>query len=174
MDGGSPITVPTGTVPGPSGPGPSGQLPYGGGNSPVRQKCVVEPWQIGLAAVWTQDGYICPDGWNTGRPTIVYEAPCTGFVYGRDGCCGWVPVLTRWQGDCLYAPSTTVPFPEAPRDGNAYMRDGLTQQWVQAGAQPGFADAPQDGGYYVRHMGQWIPVEAVPDVVTFPISGGTY
>lgn len=157
----------------PLGPGPQGQLPYGGGNSPVRQQCVIEPWHVGLAAVWTADGYICRDGYN-GRLNIVYEAPCTGFVYGRDGCCGWVPVLTRWQADCLYAPVHTVPFPEAPADGNAYLRDGLTQRWVQSGAVPGFNDAPQDGGYYVRHMGQWIPVESVPDVLTAPISGGTY
>ena len=85
---------------------PGGLLPYAGGNSPVRQQCVVEPWQWGLGAIWTADGYICPDGAD-GCFHLVYEAPCTGFAYGRDGCCGWVPVLTQWQANCLYAPITT-------------------------------------------------------------------
>jgi hypothetical protein len=159
-----------------TGPGPNGSLPYAGGNSPVRQGCVVEPWHWGLAAIWTADGYICPDGALTnGRPQIVYEAPCTGFVYGRDGCCGWVPVLTRWQADCLYAPVTTVPFPEAPADGNLYLRNGASQSWVQNGAAPSVVqEAPLDGNYYVRWMGQWVQIDQVPDLVTFPISGGTY
>jgi hypothetical protein len=156
------------------GPGPYGSLPYGGGNSPVRHQYVVEPWSWGMAAIWTADGYIAPDGFD-GHPRVVYEAPCTGFVYGRDGCCGWVPVLTQWEANCLYAPITTVPFPEAPADGNLYLRDGKTQQWVQSGgAPPEFGDAPMDGKYYVRQNGQWVQIELVPDLVTFPISGGTY
>ena len=130
------MAAPPPTVPGPYRPGPNGELPYGGGNTPVRQQCVVEPWQVGLAAIWSADGYICPDG-EGGHFRLVYEAPCTGFAYGRDCCCGWVPVLTRWQADCLYAPVTTVPFPEAPADGNAYLRNGMLKKWVMNGAAPG-------------------------------------
>lgn len=168
------MAAPVPTVPGPFGPGPNGELPYGGGNSPVRQGCVVEPWQWNFAAIWTADGYICPDGYD-GKFRLVYEAPCTGFVYGRDGCCGWVPVLTRWQADCLYAPITTVPFPEAPADGNAYLRNGMLKKWVMNGAAPGVvSEAPLDGQFYVRSMGQWIPIQNVPSVLTAPITNGTY
>ena len=153
-----------------------GSLPYAGGNSPVRQACVVEPWQWGYAAIWVADGYVCPDGFD-GIYRVVYEAPPTGFVYGRDGACqSWVPVLTRWQADCLYAPITTVPFPEAPMDGNLYVRNGLTHTWVLANSAPaGYVnEAPIDGNYYVRQNGQWVNITAVPEVVTAPISGGTY
>lgn len=155
--------------------GPLIKLPYAGGNSPVRQNCVVEPWQWGLAAIWTADGYVCADGFD-GHMRVVYEAPNTGFVYGRDGACqSWVPVLTRWQADCLYAPVTTVPFPEAPADGNAYLRNGLTQSWVINGSAPGaVTEAPLDGGFYVRRNGQWVLLETDPNVVTTPIQGGTY
>ncbi len=154
------------------------KLPYGGGNSPVRQNCVVEPWQVGLAAIWTLDGYICPDGSIDGRFSLVYEAPANGYVYGRDGACqSWVPVLTKWQADCLYAPITTVPFPEAPMDGQIYARDGLTHSWVVQGTVPGsgyITDAPLDGNYYVRQNGQWVNITTVPTIVTTPIQGGTY
>jgi hypothetical protein len=151
-----------------------GKLPYGGGNSPVRQNCVVEPWHIGLAAVWTADGYLCPDGYD-GCMRVVYEAPCTGYAYGRDGCAGWVPVLTRWEANCLFAPITTVPFVEAPADGNLYLRNGLSKTWVQNGAAPSVvSEAPLDGGYYVRHMGAWVQIETVPDVLTAPLTNGTY
>lgn len=151
------------------------KLPYAGGNSPVRQGCVVEPWQLGLAAVWTADGYVCPDGWN-GRLSVVYEAPPNGVVYGRDGACqSWVPVLTRWQADCLYAPVTTVPFPEAPMDGNVYARNGLERSWVEVtGVGGGVPEAPIDGNYYVRWNGQWVNITTVPTIVTAPIQGGTY
>lgn len=156
---------------------PDGSLPYGGGNSPVRQNCVVEPWQVGLGAVWSADGYLCPDGYS-GRYHLVYEAPPTGAVYGRDGACqSWVPVLTRWQADCLFAPVTTVPFPEAPQDGNLYVRNGLTKSWVLEGTTPGsgyVTEAPLDGGFYVRRNGQWVLLSTDPDVVTAPIIAGTY
>jgi hypothetical protein len=165
------MAAPTPTIAGPYGPGPQGQQPYGGGNSPVRQQHVVEPWHVGLAAIWSADGYIVPDI----NLRVVYEAPCTGFAYGRDGCCGWVPVLTKWEADCFYAPITTVPFVEAPQDGNAYLRNGLTHQWVMNGAAPGVvSEAPLDGGFYVRRNGQWVLLETDPNVLTAPISGGTY
>jgi hypothetical protein len=150
-------------------------LLYGGGNSPVRQNCVVEPDQVGLAAIWTADGYICADG-EDGFYRVVYEAPPTGFVYGRDGQCGsWVPVLTKWQADCYYAPVTTVPFLEAPADGLNYMRNGLAQTWVAAGSGSGYVtEAPIDGNYYVRQNGQWVVLTSIPDLVTAPIICGTY
>lgn len=154
-----------------------GSLPYGGENSPVRQRFVVEPWQWGLAAIWTRDGYISVDGYD-GHYHLVYEAPPTGFVYGRDGACqSWVPVLTRWQADCLYAPITTVPFLEAPMDGQLYVRNGLTHSWVVQGTYPGsgyITDAPIDGNAYVRQNGQWVQVTAVPEILTAPLQGGTY
>lgn len=153
------------------------KLPYAGGNSPVRQACVVEPWQWGYAAIWTADGYVCPDGFD-GIIRVVYEAPSTGFVYGRDGACQtWVPVLTRWQADCLYAPITTVPFPEAPVDGQLYVRNGQTQSWVVQNTTPGsgyVTDAPMDSNYYVRYMGTWVQIQTVPVILTAPIQGGTY
>lgn len=158
-------------------PDGAGKLPYAGGNSPVRQQCVVEPWQWGLAAIWTADGYICPDGFD-GQMRVVYEAPPTGWVYGRDGAChSWVPVLTRWQADCLYAPITTVPFPDAPMDGQIYARNGLTKSWVVQGTVPGsgyVTDAPMDGNYYVRYMGAWVQIQTVPVILTAPLQGGTY
>jgi hypothetical protein len=159
---------------------PDGALPgqYGGGNSPVRQNCVVEPSDVGRAAIWSADGYLCPDGMGTGIYTLMYasDVPPTGFTYGYDSLCGsWVPVLNRWQADCLYAPITTVPFLEAPLDGNNYVRNGLTHTWVQEGAGTGYViEAPTDGGYYVRQNGQWVRVESDPDLVTTPINCGTY
>jgi hypothetical protein len=153
---------------------PGTNIPYGGENSPVRQRGTVEPWQWGLGAIWTRDGKISVDG-EDGCFRLVYEAPCTGYAYGRDGCSGWVPVLTKWEADCFYAPITTVPFVEAPADGNLYLRNGSTQSWVQNGAAPGtISEAPLDGNYYLRHMGQWVQIDQVPNLVTFAISGGTY
>jgi len=162
-------------VPFPAATGPGeGTQPYGGENSPVRQRGVVEPWQWERGAIWTRDGKISVDGFD-GQFRLVYEAPCTGFAYGRDGCCGWVPVLTKWEADCYYAPVTTVPFVEAPADGNLYLRNGAQRTWVQNGAAPSVVqEAPLDGNYYVRWMGQWVQIDQVPDLVTFPISGGTY
>ena len=55
------------------------------------------------------------------------------------------------------------------------LRNGLSQTWVQNGAAPSVvSEAPLDGGYYVRHMGMWVQIETVPDVLTAPISNGTY
>jgi hypothetical protein len=157
---------------------PDGALPgqYGGHNSPVRQACVVEPNQWGLAAIWTRDGYICPDGYDGHYRLIYNNVPPTGFVYGYDGLCGaWVPVLTRWQADCLYAPVTTVPFTEAPADGNLYARDGLTQTWVQINPNQvgtGIPDAPMDGFLYGRQMGQWVQIST--ETFIGNLNAGTY
>jgi hypothetical protein len=149
---------------------------YGGTNSPVRQACVVEPNQVGLGAVWTADGYICPDGYS-GRFSLLYNnVPPTGFIYGYDGLCGaWVPVLTKWQADCYYAPITTVPFPEAPTDGQLYARDGETQQWVAVipgNVGTGIGDAPMDGFLYGRQMGQWVQIST--ETFIGNLNAGTY
>jgi hypothetical protein len=77
------------------------------------------------------------DAWSGFAP------PPTGCVYGVDGITqSWVPVVTRWEVNCLVAAGIRNTVPEAPRDGQDYVRNGLAAQWVPVN------DLILDGGVY--------------------------
>ena len=74
-----------------------------------------------------------------------YAPPPTGCVYGLDGRTqSWVPVVTLWQLLCVVqqAVQQYANIPEAPADGNLYVRNGLAHQWVSV------QDLDLDGGIY--------------------------
>jgi hypothetical protein len=74
-----------------------------------------------------------------------YAPPPTGCVYGLDGTTqSWVPVVTLWQLLCVVqqAVQQYAVVPEAPADGNDYVRNGLQHAWVNV------QDLDLDGGTY--------------------------
>jgi hypothetical protein len=74
-----------------------------------------------------------------------YTPPPTGYVYGLDGVSkSWVPVVTLWQLNCAVqrAVQEYAVLPEAPADGADYVRNGLSQQWVNV------QELDLDGGTY--------------------------
>lgn len=74
-----------------------------------------------------------------------YTPPPTGCVYGLDGSTqSWVPVVTRWEVMCLVQQTVAMyaSVPEAPADGNDYVRNGYSKQWVNV------QDLDLDGGTY--------------------------
>ena len=74
-----------------------------------------------------------------------YTPPPTGCVYGLDGTTqSWVPVVTRWELLCVVqrAVQEYANIPEAPADGNLYLRNGLQHLWVN------IQDVDLDGGIY--------------------------
>lgn len=79
------------------------------------------------------------------RDAWFYTPPPTGCVYGLDGSTqSWVPVVTRWEVMCLVQ-QTVAQFasvPEAPADGQDYVRNGYSKAWVSV------QDLDLDGGVY--------------------------
>lgn len=85
-------------------------------------------------------------GYPPQNPTAAwssYEPPPTGCVYGLDGSTqSWVPVPTRWEVMCLVSAGVSNAVPEAPTDGNDYVRNGETKTWINV------QDLVLDGGTY--------------------------
>jgi hypothetical protein len=86
-------------------------------------------------------------GYPPCNPTAAwyYSPPPTGCVYGLDGTTqSWVPVVTRWEVMCLVQQAVQMfaTVPEAPLDGNDYVRNGLSHSWVNV------QDLDLDGGTY--------------------------
>lgn len=85
---------------------------------------------------------------------VIYDAPNNTNVYARSGG-AWVLALTESIADTLYAPRSTVGFPEAPMTKKRlFARRGSDQSW-----QPAAGEAPTDGQSYVRRGkdGSWQP-----------------
>lgn len=79
------------------------------------------------------------------RAAWFYEPPPTGCVYGLDGSTqSWVPVVTRWELFCVVQQAVALyaTVPEAPQDGNLYVRNGSAHAWVNV------QDLDLDGGVY--------------------------
>lgn len=84
-------------------------------------------------------------GYPPNNPTAAwyYAPPPTGCVYGLSAADrSWVPVVTRWEVNCMLQEQTANLIPEAPRDGNDYVRNGLAAEWVNV------QDLVLDGGQY--------------------------
>lgn len=72
-------------------------------------------------------------GYPPQNPTAAwnYIPPPTGCVYGLDGStASWVPVVTRWEVMCMLQQATEGVVPEAPKDGQDYVRNGLDAEWI--------------------------------------------
>ena len=80
-------------------------------------------------------------------PFILPIAPNDGQAYAWNELqMAWQPVFTETQASALFAPITTVSFPEAPADGQSYARRGIDHSW-----QPVITDVSDidlDGGVY--------------------------
>ena len=66
--------------------------------------------------------------------------------------------------------TTTV----APQPGQTLVWDG--NEWVPGNfaAQPGIADAPADGNYYVRHNGTWVSLAEAFNAISLMSDGGDF
>ena len=61
----------------------------------------------------------------------LWMPPPTGMVYGMDGWSrSWVPVVTRWEVQCIVHELMGGFLQDAPADGHRYVRDGFTQEWI--------------------------------------------
>lgn len=132
-------------------------------------------------------------GWDhTWQPvatgTGVPEAPPDGQNYTRNGLYkNWVVAFSQQQATTLFAPISTVSFPEVPNNGAAYDRvfGGWTPSFTQQQANllyapswtVSFPESPTDGRSYARrgvdHSWQAIPVytSVVPEA---PTDGNLY
>jgi hypothetical protein len=85
-------------------------------------------------------------GYPPGNPRSAWSnsaPPPTGCVYGMDGSTqSWVPVVTRWEVMCMVQSGISQTVPEAPTDGQDYVRNGYAATWVS------IADLTFDGGTY--------------------------
>jgi hypothetical protein len=66
-------------------------------------------------------------------------------------------------------------IPEAPADGQSYLRRGSSQSWVaNTGTGGGIPDAPLDGALYGRQNAHWAVVTASGGIPDAPIDSTTY
>jgi hypothetical protein len=120
--------------------------------------------------------------------TGVPEAPPTGANYTRNGAAqSWTQAFTQGQAANLFAPISTVSFPEVPNNGIAYDRvfgtwvPSFTQQAASVLYAPAwtvsFPEAPTDGRDYARrgvdNSWQAIP-PYTPGIPEAPATGALY
>jgi hypothetical protein len=163
-----------------------------GGNSPVRQDAGT--FYPGMITGWDIDGYLTTseapaDGQAYARigQTLTWipvaagspigEAPNTAEQpYARDGVThNWTLAFTQDLADTLYAPITTIGFPEAPPDGRTYTRTGTPPSWTPLPYI--IPEAPGDGGIYARdgQLNVWVEVPRLqaPPPGLMPAGGTT-
>jgi len=120
---------------------------------------------------WIAPGVV-GDEWGVGIwGTAIWSGAAGGGIpEPPTGVLNWVRRGDgTWQNaSLLYAPITTVSFPEAPGDGQLYSRNGLAGAWVVSPGGPGggITEAPLTGGPFVRQAAAWVDI--------FPIDSGTY
>jgi hypothetical protein len=105
--------------------------------------------------------------------TAIGEAPLDGLTYVRNGALRvWQPAFTLQEAVTLFAPIFTVSFPEAPTDGRSYLRRGADHSWQAQAINPGWiTDAPATGDFYVRDglTQSWVDVQQLDlDGGTYP------
>ena len=109
------------------------------------------------------------------------EAPPTGLTYTRNGLNeSWTVAFTALAAQLLFAPITTVSFPEVPNNGAAY--DRIFGAWVPSFTQAAasllyapiwtisFPEAPTDGRDYARRGSDnsWQAIPPITPGVPFP------